>query len=137
MSSYLSQHFMFFLGVLCLILITLLIVYVRFFRRPSRKAGFGAGENNRWNRNIRTDRPSHESKHYKLEHVWRYEGMKSKVRTDHLSMYSARLFQTPALRCSSSFDDYVPIQALMGCHYLPHMFILPTILTKTLSPQPF
>lgn len=40
--------------------------------RPSR--AFGAGENARWSRNIRMDRPSHESKHHRLEQVWEYTG---------------------------------------------------------------
>ena len=43
------------------------------------KRGYGSGENNRWNRRIRTDRPKFVSKHYKLQHIWQYKGAGSKV----------------------------------------------------------
>ncbi|RYY32134.1 hypothetical protein EON62_05740 [archaeon] len=39
------------------------------------KRSIGSGENNRWNRHIRTEQPEHEHKHFKLEHTWRYMGM--------------------------------------------------------------
>lgn len=41
-------------------------------RRPKR--GYGAGTNNNWNRNINIAQPEFESKHHKLEHVWKYVG---------------------------------------------------------------
>jgi len=42
--------------------------------RPRSKRGLGAGENARWSRRMRTDRPVHVSKHHRLEHVWLYTG---------------------------------------------------------------
>jgi hypothetical protein len=39
-------------------------------RRSGPTRGFGSGENNLWNRRIRTERPVHASKHHKLEHTW-------------------------------------------------------------------
>jgi hypothetical protein len=42
--------------------------------KPKNKRGYGSGENNRWNRRIRTERPKHQSKHHQLEHAWEYVG---------------------------------------------------------------
>ena len=41
-------------------------------RQPSR--GYGSGENARWNRNIRVDRPVHRHRHVQLEEAWVYTG---------------------------------------------------------------
>ena len=41
------------------------------FDSPSKgKRGFGSGENDLWNRRIRTDRPVHVRKHHTLERQW-------------------------------------------------------------------
>lgn len=45
--------------------------------KPKHRRGYGSGENNRWNRRIRTERPKFQSKHHKLEHVWVYAGEQS------------------------------------------------------------
>jgi hypothetical protein len=51
------------------------LLYVVFWRGRGNKRGYGSGENDRWNRKIRTDRPQFvHHRHHKLEHVWRYEG---------------------------------------------------------------
>lgn len=49
---------------------------------PAPKRGYGSGENNRWNRNIRTERPVFKKKHHKLEHVWMYAGAGADVNLD-------------------------------------------------------
>lgn len=50
------------------------LLVVRELTKPKHKRGYGSGENNLWNRQIRIDRPVFEKKHHKLEHVWQYEG---------------------------------------------------------------
>jgi hypothetical protein len=42
--------------------------------RPRSKRGYGSGENNRWNRRIRKERPQFAHKHHQLEQVWEYAG---------------------------------------------------------------
>ena len=41
-------------------------------KRTGPTRGYGSGENNRWNRRIRIDRPKFDSKHIKLQHKWIY-----------------------------------------------------------------
>lgn len=66
--------------------------------KPKHRRGYGSGENSRWNRNIRVDRPTHQSKHHKLEHAWVYTGAhlyagRTKLR-QYLSYVAARISRT-------------------------------------------
>lgn len=61
--------------ILCTVFVYILYKFYTKYLCPKRTGpvrGYGSGENNRWNRRIRVDRPVHDSKQYKLEHRWVY-----------------------------------------------------------------
>lgn len=51
-------------------------------RGQQGRRGLGSGENDRWNRRIRTERPVFPRRHHKLEDVWVYAGAGAAVNMD-------------------------------------------------------